>query len=528
MTLFLESYAGGRWRRGTGTRHALVNPASEEILAEVAVDGIDCAAALAHARDVGGPTLQRMSFGERGALLMAMANAVHSAREELIEWAVRNGGNTRSDAKFDIDGAKGTLAYYARLATEMGDTRVWCDGGREVLGSGRRFAGAHVYVPRTGVAVQINAFNFPAWGFAEKAAMALFAGMPVVCKPATSTALVTERLVRRLIDNQVMPAGTLTLLLVTPTGLVDALQPFDVLAFTGSGKTGESLRAHPALHRGARLNIEADSLNAAVLAPDLQAGSDGYDLFLQEVVREITQKAGQKCTAVRRILVPKNIVTAVQDDLVAALKAVRIGDPSHDDTTMGPLTSSKQLTDVRAGTQRLLSQTRAILGNGGRGAVAGEHGFFMAPVLLVADDALTPTHVHQHEVFGPVATVLPYDGTAAQAAAAVRQGGGGLVCSVYSDDAAFSQDMLTGVGAYHGRVHFGSSRLARHSSGPGTVLPMLLHGGPGRAGGGEELGGLRGAALYMQRVALQGYPSLIERLCGVASPPSPTAQQPRP
>jgi len=512
----LDSYLGGRWVAGTGAPALLVNPATEEPIAQIAAGGLDAPAALAHARDVGGAALAALSFGERAALLRAMSRLIHDKRDELILLGMQNGGNTRGDAKFDIDGASGTLAYYADLGDQLGDARVLVDGEAAQLGRSPRLYGTHMLSPRAGVAVHVNAFNFPAWGTFEKAACALLAGMPVISKPATATALLAHRMVQLIVDAKLLPAGALQLVCGSLGDLLDHLGGQDVLAFTGSGATGAKLRGTPRLiERNVRVNVEADSLNAAVLGPDVEPGSDTWNLFVSEVAKDLTQKTGQKCTAIRRILVPEARAAELEEALAERLAAVKTGDPTHDDVTMGPLATAAQLRDVRAGFARLRQEAEAVGGGGGSvaplGVPAGK-GFFFAPVLLRARDSAAAQVVHELEVFGPVATVLRYDGGARAAGTLVRRAEGSLVSSIYSDDRGFLAEAVRHAAPLLGRVYVGSAKVAGQTAGPGTVLPQLVHGGPGRAGGGEELGGARGLAFYMQRTALSGDRALLDAI----------------
>ena len=498
----LRSYVGGRWVAGTGAQQTLLNPTTEEPLAQASSEGVDLRAALDYARSKGGPALRALSFAERGAALKAIADAMQGERDALLDLGIANGGNTRSDAKFDVDGAIATLLAYSELGTSLGTGRFLADGEGIQLGRSARFHGQHISVPRHGVAVHINAFNFPAWGFAEKAALALLAGMPVLSKPATSSAMVAHRIMQLVVDKKLLPDGALSFLVGAARDLVSHLGAQDVVAFTGSGDTGEKIRSSSSIiHHSVRVNVEADSLNAAVLGPDVEPRSDMYELFLKDVVRDMTQKAGQKCTAIRRVLVPQEWYTSVKQDLAELLGQVRVGDPRFEDTRMGPLASGAQLADVREGVAAL----------GGRHAFGGpaplgRKGFFINPTLVEdASDA-----VHEREVFGPVASLLRYKDNPAEI---VARGNGGLVSSVYSDDQDFIERMVAGLAPYHGRLFLGHPKIEL-SPGPGTVLPQLVHGGPGRAGGGEELGGLRGLSFYMQRTALQGSRPVIQKLLG--------------
>ncbi len=506
----LGSYVSGRWTAGSGASQTLLNPATEEALASASSEGVGLAAALEYARNTGGPALRALSFAARGAMLKGIADALQDARDELLALGIANGGNTRSDAKFDLDGAIATLLAYAELGTALGAGRFLADGEGLQLGRSPRFHGQHVAVPRHGVAVHINAFNFPAWGLAEKAAAALLAGMPVLSKPATATALVAHRAMQVIVAAKVLPEGALSLLVGAPRNLPALLGAQDVLAFTGSGETGERIRALPnVIRHSVRVNVEADSLNAAVLGPDVAARSDMYELFLKDVVRDVTQKAGQKCTAIRRIIVPLNCISSVKNDLVEMLGGMKIGDPAEEDVRMGPLTSAAQREDVRKGISNLLLESTQVLGKDQKSFAKG---FFVSPSLF--EFAGEGKFVHEHEVFGPIASLLPY---AENPAAIVARGNGGLVCSLYSEDTAWLEQTAMAAAPWHGRIFLGHPKIEL-SPGPGTVLPQLVHGGPGRAGGGEELGGRRALAFYLQRVALEGSRPVIAALTKGASP----------
>ncbi len=508
----LKSHVGGNWVAGQGKHTTLVNPATEAELAKVSSDGVDFAAARAYARDVGGPGLRAMSFAQRGAMLKAMSGVIHKNRDALLDCGIESGGVTRSDAKFDVDGAIGTLAYYADLGAQLGEAKLLEDGEAFQLARSPRLFGAHAWVSRLGVAVHVNAFNFPAWGLAEKAACALLAGMPVISKPATSTALLSFRMMELLVSEKILPEGALSFIAGSTGNLLDLLDGQDVLAFTGSSNTGAMLRGGKSVvAHNVRVNVEADSLNAAVLGPDADDSSDTFNLFLGDVVRDMTQKTGQKCTAIRRVYVPKDRVGAVVDAIKERLAQVKVGDPSKEEVTMGPVATAQQLRDVREGIGKLASVAK--IAAGGAGAIA-DKGYFVAPTLLVCESPSASDPIHNHEVFGPCATVMPYDGTADDATRLVRAGGGGLVSSIYSDDRDFIQGAVMGVAPSHGRVTIGSAKVAGQAIPPGTVMPSLIHGGPGRAGGGEELGGKRGLAFYMHRVALQGDRALVEAALG--------------
>jgi oxepin-CoA hydrolase/3-oxo-5,6-dehydrosuberyl-CoA semialdehyde dehydrogenase len=515
----LESHVLGRWQAGTGDPTPLHDPTTEEKIAEVRSGGIDFRAVLEAAREQGGPALRSLSFRERAQLLKGLSGALHERRDDLIADSIRNGGTTRSDAKFDVDGAIGTLAAYAALGEKLPDRPFLVDGDGLQLGRTGRFWGQHIWVPRPGVAVHINAFNFPAWGMTEKMACALLAGVPVVEKPGTPTALVAARVARVIVDSGLLPPFAYQFIVGSVGDLLDHLGPQDALAFTGSSGTGAKLRGNAnVVRRNVRVNVEADSLNAAVLAPDVEPGSDAWNLFLGNVALDMTQKTGQKCTAVRRILVPAEQVEAVRADLDAELGRVKVGDPSEKETRMGPLSSKAQLDDVRGGIARFAKEASVV--RGGADAIAPK-GYFVAPTLFVAKDARAAVF-HAEEVFGPVATILPYAGDAGEAAELVRLGGGGLVSSAYSNDAAWTERFVLEAAPWNGRLWIGSDKLQDQATPPGLVLPNMIHGGPGRAGGGEELGGERGLHLYMQRTALQGFKGTIEGSFGAPSARSGT------
>ncbi len=518
MTTMLKSYLCGTWMEGKGTPASLVNPTTEEVVAHATTEGLDFKAGLDYARAKGGNALREMNFAQRGEMLKAMSKVLHGAREELLDLATETTGNTRSDAKFDVDGATFTLGFYARLGRELGERSILLDGDEIALAKNPRFVGRHIYTPKLGVAVHINAFNFPAWGFAEKAAVALLAGMSVMTKPATSTAVLTVRMFEILAESGCLPDGAVSLISGSAGDVLDHLTTQDVLAFTGSSNTATMLRNNANLvANSVPINVEADSLNAAILGPDVDASSETYDLFLREVVRDMTQKAGQKCTAIRRIFVPADRIESVREDLCQELSRMPVGNPLTREVKVGPLATSNQLRDVKAGLSRLQESCKTVYGDGGRGDLVDidhDRGFFLSPVLLQAE-RLDESVVHADEVFGPVATMLPYGGETAELCDGVMAGNGGLVSSVYSDDVPFVGEVLTQIAAGHGRLHLASAKIADASPGPGTVMPALLHGGPGRAGGGEELGGARSLPFYMQRTAVQGSRRVLQKILDI-------------
>lgn len=512
----IESYLNDTWQSGREPMIALVNPATEETLAETSTEGLDFSTALAFARDVGGPSLRALGFEGRSTLLEEMSRLLYEQRERLIEISIANGGNTRGDAKFDIDGATGALTYYSQLGSQLGTGNALWDGESEQLARSPRFHGRHLMVPLRGAAVHIGAFNFPAWGTFEKAAVALLAGVPVVSKPATSSCLLTWEMTRILVDSGILPAGSFQLVTGSARDLVDGLGGQDTLAFTGSADTGARLRAAAGpVHKSTRINIEADSLNAAILGPSVETGTTVWDAFIQGVVSEMTQKAGQKCTAIRRIIVPTSQIDNVQEALCAELAEVKVGNPALEEVRMGPLATAAQLEDYRAGVASLAEQARIVFGDPTRvdtlGVPVGK-GYFAAPVLLRAENALAAHEVHRREVFGPVATLLPYDGSVAEAVEIVARGGGSLVSSVFATDRDFLSSVLPELAPYNGRILAIDPKVAEVATPHGTVLPSVVHGGPGRAGGGEELGGRRGLSFYMQRSGLTGNRALIDKI----------------
>jgi 3,4-dehydroadipyl-CoA semialdehyde dehydrogenase len=514
----LKSHVTGQWFDGEGEGSTLVNPTTEAPLASTSTSGLPFQKTVEFARQVGGPTLRKMTFLERGAILKQMSAVLHEQREHLIDISIANGGTTRKDAKFDIDGATGTLAAYARWAKELGETTFIVEGPGEPLTRSPRFCGYHIKKPKEGVAIHINAFNFPAWGMCEKAACALLAGMPVVTKPATSTSHLAYAMVKIWVEADLLPAGALQLICGSPGDLLDHVGPQDVVAFTGSADTGARIRRTEAIiAHSVPVNVEADSLNAAVLGHDVDLDSEAYGLFLQHMQLEITQKAGQKCTATRRIFVPAAHIDQVQADLIEKIEEIRMGAPDQERVRLGPLATAQQLADARSGVQQLVeSGARIVFGSTDPVTLDGVEsgkGFFMGPVLLRADSPQTAAAVHAHEVFAPVSTLMPYEDTA-DVIAWVAMGGGGLVTSVYSDDRDWCKEAVLGLAPYHGRIFLGNSKAADQATTPGMVLPQSIHGGPGRAGGGEELGGLRGLDFYTQRTAIQGDRGVLDRILG--------------
>ncbi len=514
----LSNYVLGEWREGNAPFRNLENPSTGEVLAETSSKGLDFKAIHSYAREVGGPTLRNMTFAERGALLKAMSRAIYAQRERLIEIATANGGNTRKDAKFDLDGATATLSYYASLGKGLGDKHTLSDGESVQLATSARFHGSHVSSPLLGVAIHINAFNFPAWGAFEKAACAILAGVPVISKPATSTALVAWEMVKILVDEEVLPAGVFQLICGGAGDLLDHTDGQDAIAFTGSADTGAIIRGCTGhVKESARVNIEADSLNAAIIGPDVEVGSDVWFAAIRNITTEMTQKAGQKCTAIRRVMVPESLIDQLQETIIAELQGIVVGDPTDPSVRMGPLSSASQLKDYREGVDLLESEAKIVFGSATEITNTkgiNDNGYFAGPVLLRCDSPETAKYVHAREVFGPVCTIMPYDNCAKSCANLIRLGGGSLATSVYSSEKRFLKKILPQIVTSNGRVLVVDKKVADTATGHGMVMPQMIHGGPGRAGGGEELGGLRGLSFYMQRTAIQGNKALMERIFG--------------
>ncbi|MBC7292483.1 MAG: phenylacetic acid degradation bifunctional protein PaaZ [Actinotalea sp.] len=513
----VRSYVAGRWQAPSGPTAPLLHAATAEEVAVIGTDPVDLVPVLDHARSVGGPALRAMPFHERALALKALALHLNGRRDHLYGLSTWTGA-TRRDALVDVDGGIGVLFSYAgKGRRELPNTHVLVDGPTERLGRHGQFVGQHLYTSRRGVALQINAFNFPVWGMLEKLAPAFLAGVPTVVKPAGQTAYLTAAVVEEVVASGLLPEGSLQLVVGGTRGLLDLLAEQDTVAFTGSAATATLLRAHPSVqHRGVRFSSEADSLNFSLLGPDVQPGSPELDLFVRQLVTEMTAKAGQKCTAIRRALVPERLVP----DVVAAVDArvrekVRVGHPGSDGVTMGALVGLDHRQAVREGIERLARGARIVVGDPDRFDVVDadpERGAFLPPVLLHAEDP-GRSEPHEIEVFGPVSTLIAYRDVDHAIDLAAR-GRGSLVGSVVSADTDVVRDVVLGVAPWHGRVLVLDQDSARESTGHGSPLPQLVHGGPGRAGGGEELGGIRSVLHFMQRTALQGSPRTVAAVTG--------------
>jgi oxepin-CoA hydrolase/3-oxo-5,6-dehydrosuberyl-CoA semialdehyde dehydrogenase len=508
----LKNYVQGEWVDGSGRLTDLFDAVTGEKIAEAGTGGIDFRGMVEHARGVGGPNLRRMTFHARARMLKALAIHLTAHKEEFYAISTATGA-TKGDSWIDIDGGIGTLfAYASRGRREFPDETFYVDGGMEPLSKGGTFVGRHICVPLEGVAIHINAFNFPVWGMLEKLSTTLLAGVPAIVKPATVTSFLTEAVAKRMVDSGVLPSGAFQLLCGSAGDLLDHLESQDAVAFTGSATTGRMLKQGRAVvEHNVRFNQEADSLNYSMLGPDARPGSDEFDLFVKEVAREMTVKAGQKCTAIRRTIVP----AAMVDDVVAALRkrlaGVKVGDPRMEGVRMGPLAGRTQVGEVASSLAKLRAAAELVHGGDDDFEVVGadrERGAFFPITLLYDDRPFDRTAPHDVEAFGPVNTVMPY-ASLDEAIELARMGKGSLVGSLFTADDAIAREVVMGTAPYHGRLMLVNRHSAKESTGHGSPLPHLVHGGPGRAGGGEEMGGVRGVLHWMQRTALQGSPTTL-------------------
>ncbi len=514
MTDLLLNHLGGRWVAGSSKGSTLVDPVLGSDLVRVDCTGLDLAAGFGFARDEGGAALRALTYRERAELLSAVAGVLQANRDAYYQIACANSGTVKNDSAVDIEGAIYTLSTYAKFGASLGDRRALPDGDAQRLGKDASFQVRHVQVPSRGLALFINAFNFPAWGLWEKAAPALLSGVPVVLKPATATAWLAQRMVKDVIDAGVLPAGALSILCGSPAGLLDALQPVDVVSFTGSAETAARIRAHDAVtRRSVRLNVEADSLNSAVLLPGEAAGTPAFDLLVKEVVREMTAKSGQKCTAIRRVFVPVDLFDAAAQALAARLAGVTVGNPRNESVRMGALASRAQLDSLLDGLGLLRQQAELLHDGAAHRLVDADPAVAccVGPTLLGCRDGDGADRVHDIEVFGPVATLVPYRDVG-HAVSMVRRGQGSLVASLYGSDPSALATLSIELADSHGRVHVVSPEVAASHTGHGNVMPQSLHGGPGRAGGGEELGGLRALNFYHRRAAIQAGTAVLDGL----------------
>ena len=517
-TALLPNFTAGQWTLGTGPGTPLFDPVLGTELVRVDATGLDLPEAFRFARDIGGAALRALTYHQRAALLAATVKVLQANRAAYEDISVTNSGTVKADTAVDVDGGIFTLGTYAKLGDSLGDVHHLTDGDAARLGKDPLFQSQHVLVPTRGVALFINAFNFPSWGLWEKAAPALLSGVPVIVKPATATAWLTQRMVKDVVDAGIWPVGALNIICGSSAGLLDQLQPFDVVSFTGSADTAAVIRSHPAVvQRSVRVNIEADSVNSALLLPSasLEDTQAALDLLVKEVAREMTVKSGQKCTAIRRVLVPEALYDTAAAAIATRLAKTTVGNPRNEGVRMGALVSRTQLNAVRKGLDQLKAHTDVLQDGSATPLVDADAATAccIAPTLLGTRTPDTNPVVHDVEVFGPVATLMPYRDVP-HALELIRRGQGSLVASLYGTDAAALGAAALELADSHGRVHVISPDVAALHTGHGNVMPQSLHGGPGRAGGGEELGGLKALNFYHRRCAIQASTAVLGAVQG--------------
>lgn len=510
----LHNYALGKWTAGEGDGQILYNAINGDAIASASSKGLDFAAMLDYARKVGGPKLRKMTFHERGRMLKALAMHLLSKKEIFyqISWAT---GATKADSWVDIEGGIGNLFSYASLRRQFPDEPFCLEGDTAKLSKNGTFIGHHICVPKEGVAIHINAFNFPVWGMLEKVAVNWLAGVPAIVKPATLTSYLTEAVAKEIIASGILPEGALQLICGSANGILNHVINQDVVTFTGSAHTGKMLKSHPRIiEESVPFNMEADSLNSCVLGIDVKVDSPEFDIFIKEVQREMTTKAGQKCTAVRRIMVPENMVEDVQIALGKRLASTVIGDPNVEGVRMGALAGKSQLEEVKEKVLQLSKTQKIVYGDLENFTVIGadkNKGAFMSPILFINENPFVNTDCHNIEAFGPVSTIIPYKNTE-EAIELTKLGKGSLVSSIVTADDTVAKEYVLGAASMHGRILVLNNDCAKESTGHGSPMPMLVHGGPGRAGGGEEMGGKRGVFHYLQRTAIQGSPTTLTKV----------------
>lgn len=516
----LENYILGQWVKGEGEGQTLYHAVNGDAIATASTRGIDFASVLHYARQRGNPALRKMSFHERGLMLRALALHLREKLPKFYQISYQTGA-TKADSWVDIEGGIGNLFAYASLRKKFPDQPYCLDGEYHSLGKANTFMGHHLLIPKEGVAIHINAYNFPVWGMLEKIAVNLLAGVPAVVKPATVTSFLTEAVVREIVASGILPDGALQLICGSANNLLDHVDAQDIITFTGSATTGQMLKAHPkVLSENVPFTMEADSLNSIVLGTDVEPGMPEWDLFIREVRKEMTTKCGQKCTAIRRIFVPENKMEDVQIALGKALSETIIGNPLNETVRMGSLAGQAQRIELKEQVQKLLASSQIIYGSIDSVSVIDADavkGAFISPLLLLNQQPMSSTAVHEVEAFGPVSTLMPYS-SLEEAIAMVKLGKGSLVSSIVTNDPTIATTYTIGAGTYHGRILILNRTCGKENTGHGSPLPLLVHGGPGRAGGGEEMGGLRGVKHYMQRVAIQGSPDMITAISKVYQP----------
>ncbi len=512
----LQNYAYGKWIEGNGEGKALYNAITGEKIAYASSAGLDFGQMLDYGRTVGNKALRKMTFHERGRMIKALALHLNSKKADFYKVSYATGA-TKVDSWIDIEGGIGNLFANASLRRQFPNETYYVDGDTVGLSKGGTFVGHHIMVPKEGVAVHINAFNFPVWGMLEKIAVNLLAGVPAVVKPATITSFLTEVVVKEIIASGILPEGSLQLICGSANGILDHVESQDIVTFTGSASTGKMLKSHPKIvEEAVPFNMEADSLNSSVLGLDVKPGMPEFDLFVKEVVREMTVKAGQKCTAIRRIFVPENILEDVQIAVGQRLAKTTVGDPQVEGVRMGALAGQTQVDEVREKIQQLSGSSEIVFGDVNEVQLMGadKNGAFLSPILMRNDNPFTNQDTHNIEAFGPVSTIMPYK-TTEEAIELTKMGKGSLVCSIATADDEVAREFVIGAASHHGRILVLNEESAKESTGHGSPMPMLTHGGPGRAGGGEEMGGMRGVFHYMQRTAIQGTPTTLSRITNV-------------
>lgn len=513
----IANYIQGQWVAHEGAGIPQYHAITGEWLSTCGSEGLDYAALLDFGRRTGGANLRKMTFQERGRMLKKLAMLLFDIREKYYPISYQTGA-TRADSWIDIDGGIGTLFAYASLRRKFPDESYYVDGEAVKLSKAGTFIGHHIMVPRRGIAVHINAFNFPIWGMLEKISCNLLAGVPAIVKPAEQTSYLAQAVVKDIVDSGLLPEGALQLVCGSGVGILDPVTSQDVVTFTGSASTGKMLKSQPQILQNAvPFNMEADSLNAAVLGPDAAPGTPEFDLFIKEVRREMTAKTGQKCTAIRRVIVPEQWVEAVRDALGKQLSQTTIGDPKLENVRMGALANREQVAEVRNRVLELAGEMEIVYGDLDAYEVVGadkNQGAFFAPILFFNDQPFRKMGAHEIEAFGPVSTIMPYQ-TLDEAIELVQLGKGSLVTSIATNDPKAAREFTLGAAAYNGRILILNEACGRENTGHGSPLPLLVHGGPGRAGGGEELGGMRGVLHYLQRTAIQGHPSMITSVTNV-------------
>ena len=509
-----QNYILGNWENGQGVETTIYHAITGKTLGSVSSDGIDFSEVLNYGRNVGGPILRKMTFQERGRMLKAVALFPMDRKERYYEVSAWTGA-TKIDSWIDIEGGIGNLFANASLRKQFPDLPYYVDGSAVPLSKNGSFIGHHIMVPKEGVAVHINAFNFPIWGMLEKIAVNLMAGVPAVVKPSEYTSFLTEVVVRDIIASKILPEGALQLLVGLGRGIIDHVDCRDTVTFTGSGTTGTILKAHPRIiSQSVAFNLEADSLNASVLGMYARPGTAEFDLFIKEAVKEITVKAGQKCTAIRRIIVPEDFIDEVQKGISARLESTKIGDPIIEGVRMGALATRLQVERVRSSVETLSKSQEIVFGDLDNFEVHGadkNNGAFFPPILFLNKDPFNNIDCHEIEAFGPVSTIMPYK-TLDDAISLAKMGKGSLVSSIVTPNNKEARDYVVGAASMHGRILVVNEACAKESTGHGSPMPLLTHGGPGRAGGGEEMGGKRGVLHYLQRTAIQGHPTTISEI----------------